>query len=205
MDLILIAALTVALLVVVIGYGVNSLLQIKGVTVFPLLRVSGKRDPLETASRLSQKPDVVHPGFKGRVASPEKGGAEMITIDQLMTKGPLKIHSEESVRTAAVMMAQNHVGSLLVEDGWGTVQGIVTETDIVRKVTACDIPPLEKKVTQIMSSPVITIDRTRPVTDADKLMGHHHTRHLAVTESGRIIGVLSVRDLLHPIYEEKGA
>ncbi len=80
--------------------------------------------------------------------------------------------------------------------------GIVNETDMVRKVTAKDISPAVIQVEQVMSTPVISIDRTQPITKADELMDRHHTRHLGVTENGRIIGILSVRDLLHPIYEE---
>ncbi len=129
----------------------------------------------------------------------------MVSVEQIMKKGPLKIHSWESVKTAAAMMAHHRVGSLLVQDDQGEVQGIVTETDIVRKVTAADLTPAGTMAAQVMSAPVITIDRERSVAEADELMDRHHTRHLAVTENSRIVGILSVRDLLHPIHEEHGA
>ena len=203
MDLILIGAFTVGILVVA-SYGVDSLLKIKGKTVFPLLRAGKQRETLQTSSRLSQKPELAPFGDQGRLGSTEEGGAEMVSVDQIMNRKPLKIRSGESVKTVAEKMLQYHVGSLFVENEQGTVQGIVTETDIVRKVTAADIAPALMQVGQVMSAPVITIDQTRPITEADELMDRYHTRHLGVTENGRIIGVLSVRDLLHPIHEEQG-
>lgn len=50
-----------------------------------------------------------------------------------------------------------------------------------------------------MSSPVIGIEQGRPITEAADLMERHGTRHLAVMKAGEIVGVLSVRDLLHPV------
>lgn len=128
----------------------------------------------------------------------------MFTIAQIMKKEPLRIQSEESILTVAELMMKHDVGSCLVEDRWGMVLGIVTETDIVRKVTAAALSPAVVQVDQVMSAPVITIDRASTVMDADELMHQHHTRHLGVTDNGRIVGILSVRDLLHPIHEEQG-
>jgi CBS domain-containing protein len=54
-------------------------------------------------------------------------------------------------------------------------------------------------VQDVMSSPVIGIDWARSITDAADLMDRSQTRHLAVMRSGDIVGVLSVRDLLHPV------
>jgi CBS domain-containing protein len=85
-----------------------------------------------------------------------------------------------------------------VEDE-GKVQGIVTETDIVRKVVAANLPLAVTTAGQIMSAPLITIDRARSVAEADELMNRYSIRHLAVTEGGRVVGILSVRDLLRPI------
>jgi CBS domain-containing protein len=62
-----------------------------------------------------------------------------------------------------------------------------------------DLVPYFIPVEDIMSSPVVGIDEHRPITEAADLMEQHGTRHLAVFQRGRIIGVLSVRDLLHPV------
>jgi len=132
-----------------------------------------------------------------------KGGKEMIPIERLMKKEPLRIKCDVSVQTLAKLMVEQQESSCLVEDAQGMIRGIVTETDIVQKVTAVHLRPAVIQVDQVMSAPVITIDRARPVMEADALMHQHHTRHLGVTDHGQIIGILSVRDLLHPIHEEQ--
>ena len=193
MDMFFITVLTIAILAVV-GYGLNTFLHLKGATVFPILRFVGKGESLQTSSHFSEYPEVA-----------PAPGEDMIVVEQIMKRDPLKVRTEESVKSVAEKMAHYHVGSLFVEDGLGEIRGIVTETDIVRKVTAPDISPALMRVGQVMSFPVVTIDQARPITEADELMDMHHTRHLGVTNNGRIIGILSVRDLLHPIHQEQGA
>jgi CBS domain-containing protein len=60
-------------------------------------------------------------------------------------------------------------------------------------------PAFYVPVESIMSTPIISIDERRSITEAADLMQHHHTRHLGVLQSGAIVGVLSVRDLLQPV------
>ncbi len=204
MDWILGGVLTVALLAVP-GYAINSLLQSRRVTVFPLLRVEREKRTPQTASRQARGPNAGQPDGRGGLGLVEEEGGEMVSVEQIMKKGPLKTHSWESVKTAATMMAQHCVGSLLVEDGEGEVQGIVTETEFVRKVIAPGLTPATMTVAQVMSSPVIYIDRKQTVADAYELMDRYQIWHLAVTENRRIVGILSFRDLLHPIHQEHGA
>lgn len=188
MDWILVVGTTVAFLVA-IGYGVNALLQSRRVTVFPLLRVKEGG-----ASQYTLHMTQEHGSNTG-----EKRGEDMISVEQVISKkGVLKISLRDSAQKAAAVMAEHGVGSLFVEED-GKVQGIVTETDIVRKVVAANRPLSVTAVGEIMSAPLITIDRARSVAEADELMSRHNIRHLAVTEEGRVVGVLSVRDLLRPI------
>ena len=176
-------------IVAVFGYAMNSLTQSRRVTVFPLLRVTEGG-----ASR-----DVLHMTQGHESNAGEKRGEDMISVEQVISKkGVLKINLRDSAQKAAVVMAEHGVGSLFVEED-GKVQGIVTETDIVRKVVAANRPLSVTTVGEIMSAPLITIDRARSVAEADELMSRHNIRHLAVTEEGRVVGVLSVRDLLRPI------
>jgi CBS domain-containing protein len=79
------------------------------------------------------------------------------------------------------------------------IVGIVTEPDIVRNVVGADRRPESISVQDIMSSPIIAIEERSPLTDAADLMERHGTRHLAVTKSGEIVGMVSVRDLLRPV------
>jgi CBS domain-containing protein len=122
----------------------------------------------------------------------------MLTISQLMTRDLVKVQAGTSVDKAARMMTECKVGSLFVEQNQRLV-GIVTEPDIVRKVVGERRQPYFVQVESIMSTPVIGIDECRPITEAADLMQQHGTRHLAVMNSGAIVGVLSVRDLLQPV------
>ena len=92
-------------------------------------------------------------------------------------------------------MQAEKVGSLLVERG-GQIVGIVTETDIVRKAVAKGADLGKETVEAIMSAPVASIDIHRTPQDAHDMMADLGVRHLAVTDAGKIVGLLSVRDLL---------
>lgn len=122
----------------------------------------------------------------------------MITVGALMTRDLVEIPCGTSAIEAAKLMKQHRVGSVFVKQEHNIV-GIVTEPDIIRKVVGVERIPYYVSVEDIMSSPVIGIDHRRPLTEAADLMEQHGTRHLAVLEGGRIVGVLSVRDLLHPV------
>jgi CBS domain-containing protein len=122
----------------------------------------------------------------------------MITVDQLMTRNLVGIQRGTSAIEAAKLMKAHKVGSVFVKQD-DRIVGIVTEPDIIRKVVGAERVPYYVPVEDIMSSPVIGIDSRRPITEAADLMEQHGLRHLAVLNGGSIVGVLSVRDLLHPV------
>jgi len=118
----------------------------------------------------------------------------MSTVGQLMTKDLSTISENASIHEAANIMQQQRIGSLLVQKGQD-YSGIITETDIVRGVAEQrDMSQLT--VQTLMSSPIITVKRTLSPQYARDLMADRHIRHLAVTENEKIVGVISVRDLL---------
>ena len=96
---------------------------------------------------------------------------------------------------AAVMMRDCQVGALLVGRG-GAFEGVVSESDLVRKAMAGGLNPTEERVRRVMSSPVITIEIDRSAHEASDLMAEKEIRHLVVTQDGSTVGILSVRDLL---------
>ena len=122
----------------------------------------------------------------------------MVTAQKLMKQDLAKVESYSSVSEVAKLMKKRQIGSVFIEQNHRIV-GIVTETDIVRQVVGRDQMPGFIPVASIMSSPVIGIEASRPITEAADLMERHQTRHLAVMKSGHIVGVLSVRDFLHPV------
>ena len=105
------------------------------------------------------------------------------------------IASERTVLEAAQTMAEKRIGSLLVMEA-GEMVGIVTETDVVRKGIASHLPANSTNVGAVMNYPLIQIDINRTVRDASRLMAEERIRHLAVTEDNKVVGILSVRDLV---------
>ncbi len=105
------------------------------------------------------------------------------------------IGSERTVLEAAQRMSEKGIGSLLVLEA-GEMVAIVTETDLVRKGIASHLPASSTRVGAVMNYPLIQIDINRTIRDASRLMAEQRIRHLAVTEENKIVGLLSVRDLV---------
>ena len=119
----------------------------------------------------------------------------MSTIGQLMTKEISVVEEEASIQEAAQQMQSQRIGSLIAEKQ-GEYTGILTETDVVRAVAEHASTLSQLHVKDHMSSPIITVDRKLSPQYARDLMADRKIRHLAVTEAGKIVGIISVRDLL---------
>ena len=122
----------------------------------------------------------------------------MVTVGQLMKKELITVDAGTSVIDAAKLMKTCNVCSVLIAEK-GRIIGIVTESDIVKKVIGSDRGPYFIPVEDIMSAPVVGIEERSPLTEAADLMNTHRTRHLGVIKGGSVIGILSVRDLLQPV------
>jgi signal-transduction protein with cAMP-binding, CBS, and nucleotidyltransferase domain len=109
---------------------------------------------------------------------------------QLKTVGP-----GVSIVSAAKKMKTAQISSLFVKKGKKLV-GIVTDTDIVRRAVSTNKNLGKLTVEKIMTSPIRSIERSQSVDDAQDMMADLGVRHLAVTNSDGIVGVVSVRDLL---------
>ena len=108
------------------------------------------------------------------------------------------IASERTVLEAAQTMAEKRIGSLLVLES-GDMVGIVTETDVVRKVIAAGLSARSTSVGAVMNAPLIQIDIDDTARDASRLMAEKRIRHVAVTEDNKVVGLLSVRDLIRVV------
>ena len=108
------------------------------------------------------------------------------------------IASEQTVLEAAQTMAEKRIGSLLVLEA-GDMIGLVTETDVVRKVIAAGLSARSTSVEAVMNAPLIQIDIDDTARDASRLMAEKRIRHVAVTEDNKVVGLLSVRDLVKAV------
>lgn len=114
----------------------------------------------------------------------------------MMSQALQTIAPEATLVEAARLMRDVRVGALFVGSE-GQYRGIVSETDLVRKVIAEGGDPSQRRVESVMSHPIVTIDIECSTSDASDLMAEKGIRHLAITQDGEIVGVISVRDLLH--------
>lgn len=124
------------------------------------------------------------------------GSAIQRPLAVMMSRRILGVSVSAPVIEAARTMREAKVGALLVSGEDGRYIGVLTETDLVRKVLAAERDTSRVLVSEVMTAPIITIEIDRSAHDASDLMAERAIRHLAVTEDGRIVGVLSVRDLL---------
>ena len=119
----------------------------------------------------------------------------MPTVADSMRREIKKVPHTATIKQVAAKMKSDKVGSLFIEKKKELV-GIVTETDIIRKAVAAGANLGKVTAEKIMSSPIVTIESYRSNGDANDMMSDLGVRHLGVTENGKLVGIISVRDLL---------
>lgn len=112
------------------------------------------------------------------------------------------IEPEEPVLGAIQLMADKHIGALPVVRGEELV-GIVSERDYARKVILLGRSSSDTPVWQIMTSPVTTVSPEEAVHRCMEIMTEQRIRHLPVVEKGKLIGIISIGDLVKAVIEEQ--
>jgi CBS domain-containing protein len=112
------------------------------------------------------------------------------------------ISPDEPVLKAIQIMADRHIGALPVLRGEELV-GIVSERDYARKVILMGRSSSETNVGQIMSAPVITVSPDEVVHRCMEIMTENRVRHLPVLEKGKLVGIISIGDLVKAVIEEQ--
>ncbi len=119
-----------------------------------------------------------------------------VPLSDVMKRNPTMIGIEANVADAAKAMCHEEVGSVIIIKQNKPI-GIVTEEDINCKVVAKDLRPSSVRVNKIMSTPLITVSADKTVGDAAHMMVKHKVRRLPVVdEHNKVIGIVTVRDLL---------
>lgn len=108
----------------------------------------------------------------------------------------------ETVYNAIAIMAEKEIGALLVMQE-GHPVGIISERDYTRKVILKDKSSKATRVSEIMTSELVTVDSHAHIDDCVALMNEHHIRHLPVIDEGVVVGMLSARDLFSAIINEQ--
>jgi CBS domain-containing protein len=112
-----------------------------------------------------------------------------------MTEKPITVSPETTLQECARIMAKNHVGALIFEDK-GKIAGIMTEQDVVRKAVLKGLDPKKTKAREIMEKKVRTIPPEKDIFDAIKKMRDLNIRHLPVSDGKKMIGLLTLKDVL---------
>ena len=115
-------------------------------------------------------------------------------IAELPERQPISRPAAAPLSEVLGLMHTHKVGSVLLTDEQGSLSGILTRNDVLGRVTLAELP-LHTPASQIMSQPVLTIEAGCTVFDAALMMSRHGLRHLPVTDRGRLISVISERDL----------
>src|SRR5262245_61162530 len=116
----------------------------------------------------------------------------MKTASDVMSRTLQLISPAASVAEASAQMEQRHIHSLIVERSDGVDSyGIITDTDIVRKVVACEKNPAQTKVREVMSKPIITIPPDCTLFEIAQLMARYHINHLPVFDGQQLVGMVS--------------
>lgn len=130
----------------------------------------------------------------------------MKTVKQLLDgKGHevASIQPGESVFDAMQLMAEKNIGALLVVDATGKLVGIVSERDFARKMYAMDKLPRDVAVADLMTRQVTYVRPDQTNQDCMALITDKHVRHLPVLENDRVIGLVSIGDLVKDTIAEQ--
>jgi CBS domain-containing protein len=129
----------------------------------------------------------------------------MQTVSQLLRGKGSEVFSvapQDSVLHAIEVMATRHVGALLVMSQ-GSLIGIISERDYARKVILKNRSSHDTPVSDIMTSPAVSVTPEDTVHNCMQIMTERRFRHLPVVKGGRVVGMLSIGDLVKAVIQDQ--
>ena len=119
-----------------------------------------------------------------------------VKVEDVMSSPVVTIKETDTVLTAAKLMRKNKIGCVVVVDKSGKTHGLMTERDIVRRVSAMDLLPSKVQAGKSMTKPAVTIEPSANVTEAAKKMREIKVRRLIVLEAGKLKGIVTSNDIV---------
>ncbi|GII76959.1 histidine kinase [Sphaerisporangium rufum] len=116
--------------------------------------------------------------------------------------GVTTVRPEATVQELLAMLAEHNIGAVVVSEDGAAILGIVSERDVVRRLHQRGPGVLQETVSTIMSTPVRTCEPEAEVEGLRKTMTEHRVRHLPVTSDGRLVGIVSIGDVVKSAIEE---
>jgi CBS domain-containing protein len=118
-----------------------------------------------------------------------------LKVEDVMVEDVISVSEKATVREAAELMNKHEIGSLVVIRK-GKPVGIVTETDMVKRVILKPLDPEKTKVSEIMSQPLVVGNPQMDVDEASKVMGRQKIKKLPIVEKGRLVGLVTTTDIV---------
>jgi CBS domain-containing protein len=131
----------------------------------------------------------------------------MTTVKQVIEKKAntiFSVRSSDTVEDVLMLMREHRVRAILVVDD-GVLAGIVSQGDCAIKVLLPNNNPKQVAVSKIMTAKPLTVTPSNSLEECMAIMVHKHIRHLPVLEEARLVGVISVGDLVKSIIEHQGS
>lgn len=126
---------------------------------------------------------------------------QRMPVESIMTTGVITIEGSKLVEDCVKLMSKNDIGCVVVVDKDSPL-GMFTERDLLRTL-AKDVGNLHLTMTDAMNKPLKTILPAATVWDAIEMMNNGRIRHLPVVDKGKLVGILTVRDLVRLIFSKK--
>lgn len=128
----------------------------------------------------------------------------MFVSDILKYKGGsiVSVSPDEPIDTAIREMVTHRIGAVLVVDHHGQIAGILSERDLVRALHRQGRALFDKKVQDLMTTPVITCSPSDPVAAIEGMMTANRFRHVPVVDQGKLVGIISIGDVVKNRIEE---
>ena len=125
----------------------------------------------------------------------------MTYVRELMSKNVVTLDIEKSAYDAAKLMMERDISTLIITKDNEPI-GIVTERDFVRRICGKDMKSSQIKLSEIMSSPLITIGSDMPIDIAAATMAERKIRRLVVVQDSKMLGILTGTDLVKNLRED---
>ncbi len=119
-------------------------------------------------------------------------------VKDIMSKTPIYVTPDQDLNVVARKMDENDIGIIPVVESRDTLRvvGVVTDRDIVTRCVAQQVNPLMVRASEIMSTPVVTIDEEEDVEDVARMMGKNMIRRIPVVDKqGKFTGIVSQADI----------
>jgi signal-transduction protein with cAMP-binding, CBS, and nucleotidyltransferase domain len=124
-------------------------------------------------------------------------------VENILDDRPLfSVEENQTVYEVAQLMADLSVGAILVLDD-GKLCGIFSERDLMTRVIVAGRDPKTTPVEEVMSRDLATVETSADLNEAMELMQRHKCRHLPALRNGRVVGLLSMRDLMNVELQQK--